>query len=123
MELLFDYDSRQALINVRFDGLTGLERVTSVREALNLMRIKNPAVAFSANAKAGIYNDVPNVEYKRMLETVKFISSMWCYMDEPGEAPPKYEMNALMLLANAIEALSQFNVLYQMPPDEDPPTT
>lgn len=45
-----------------------------------------------------------------MLETVKFLSELWHYGDEPGEAPQKYEMNALMLLANALEALSQFNV-------------
>lgn len=121
MELLFDFDQRQGITRVRFDGLDGFEHVTSLKEALNLMRIKNPAVAFSADVQAGAYNDVPDAEYKRMLETVKYISSMWCYMDEPGEIPPKYEMNALMLLANAIEALSQFNVLYQMPFDGEPP--
>ncbi len=43
------------------------------------------------------------------------MSSLWYYADEPGETPPKFEMNALMLLANALEALSQFNVQYQMP--------
>ena len=117
MELRDSFDSRQALINVRFDGLDGLERVASVKEALGLLKIRNPAKTFSEAMYSGAYNDVPDAEYKRMLETVKFISSMWCYMDEPGEAPPKYEMNALMLLANAIEALSQFNALYQMPFD------
>ena len=47
-----------------------------------------------------------------MLDTVKFLSSMWCYPDDPGETPQKSEMNVL-LLANAIEALTQFNVQYQ----------
>ncbi|MDE7172491.1 MAG: hypothetical protein K2O11_11565 [Oscillospiraceae bacterium] len=123
MELLFDFDSHQGIINVHFHGLDGTEPVTSIKEALNLLKIRNPAKTFSEAVRNGAYNDVPDAEYKRMLETIKYISSMWCYMDEPGEAPQKGEMNALMLLANAIEALSQFNVLYQMPPDEDPTTT
>lgn len=123
MDLLFDFDSRQGLTNVRFDGLDGFERVTSVKEALGLLKIRNPAKTFSEAARSRAYDDVPDAEYKRMLETIKYLSSMWCYMDDPGEAPQRSEMNALMLLANAIEALSQFNILYQMPPDEDPPTT
>ena len=60
------------------------------------------------------YNDATDAEYKRMLETVKFIGSMWRYPDDPGESPEQHEMGALMLLAAAIEALSMFNVQYQM---------
>lgn len=120
MDLLFDFDSRQGITRVRFDGLDGFERVTSVKEALSLMKIRNPAVTFREDVQALKYDDTTDEEYKRMLETIKYLSSMWCYMDEPGEAPPKYEMNALMLLANAIEALSQFNVLYQMEEPQQP---
>lgn len=47
MDMIFDFDSRQGLTNVRFDGLTGCEEVTSVKQALNLMKIRNPAVTFS----------------------------------------------------------------------------
>ena len=43
-----------------------------------------------------------------------FIGSMWRYPDDPGESPEQHEMGALMLLAAAIEALSMFNVQYQM---------
>lgn len=119
MDMLFDFDSRQGLHNVRFEGegLDGSEEVTSLKQALGLLKIRNPAKTFSETVRGGAFDDMTDEEFKRMLDTVKFISSMWCYMDEPGETPPKYEMNALMLLANAIEALSQFNVLYQM---EDP---
>ncbi|MBD5097986.1 MAG: hypothetical protein HDT35_00205 [Clostridiales bacterium] len=120
MDLLFDFDNHQGIINVRFDGLIGLERVTSVKEALGLLKIRNPAINFSKAARGGAYDDMTDEAYKRMLDTVKFISSMWCYMDEPGEAPQRSEMNALMLLANAIEALSQFNVLYQMEEPQQP---
>lgn len=114
MDLIFEFDLHQGITNVRFDGLDGSEDVASVKEALDLMMIRNPALTFSEAACNGAYNDVPDAQYKRMLETVKYLSSMWRYMDEPRETPPKCEMNALMLLANAIEALSQLNLLYQM---------
>ena len=114
MELIFDFDDRQGIVNARFDGLDGSESVTSVKDALCLLKIRNPAKAFAEDVRSGEYNDVSDTEYGRMLETVKFISSLWCYTDESREALQKYEMNALMLLANAIEALSQFNVHYQM---------
>lgn len=120
MDLIFDFDNRQGLIDVHFDGLSGCEKVTSVKQAVGLMKIRNPATTFAEAVKALEYDDVADEEYVRMLSTIKFISSMWCYKDEPGEAPQRYEMNALMLLANAIEALSQFNVQYQMQESQQP---
>lgn len=120
MDLIFDFDHRQGIANVRFDGLDGSEPVTSVKDALRLLKIRNPAVPFSDAVRSGEYDDVSDESYKRMLETVKYLSSMWCYPDAPGETQQNYEMNALMLLANAIEALSQLNVRYQMPLEEAP---
>lgn len=114
MELLFDFDERQGLTNVRFSGLDGTENVTSIKQALSLLKIRNPASTFRDAAECMMYNDVSDEEYSRMLNTIKFLRELWRYPDESGEAPAKYEMNALMLLANAIEALSQFNVQYQM---------
>lgn len=43
MELLFDFDERQWLTNVRFSGLDGSESVTSIKDALSLLKIRNPA--------------------------------------------------------------------------------
>ncbi len=116
MELLYDFDQSQGLANVEFHGLDGTESVTSVKDALRLLKIKNPAVKFASAVKHGAYNDVPDAEYKRMLDTITFISDLWRYPDTPPEAKTEYEINALMLLANAIEALSMFNVQYQMEP-------
>lgn len=116
MELLFDFDSSQGIANVEFHGLDGTESVTSVKDALRLLKIKNPAVNFADAVKSGAYNDVSDAEYKRMLDTMTFISDLWRYPDTPPEAKTEYEMNALTLLANAIEALSRLNVLYQMEP-------
>lgn len=120
MELILDFDQRQGLANVRFEGLDGTEGVTSMKQALSLLKIRNPASTFTNAVKSGAYNHVPDAEYKRMLDTIKFISSMWCYPDDPGETPQKSEMNVLMLLANAIEALTQFNVQYQMEKPQQP---
>ena len=114
MELIFDFDQRQGLANVRFEGLDGTEDVASMKQALSLLKIRNPVIPFADAVKSGAYDHVPDAEYKRMLDTMTFISELWRYPDEPGEAPAKYEMNVLMLLANAIKALSQFNVQYQM---------
>lgn len=120
MELIFDFDQRQGLANVRFEGLDGTEGVTSIKQALSLLKIRNPVIPFTDAIKSGAYNHVPDKEYARMLETMKFISSMWRYPDEPGKAPQKCEMNVLILLANAIKALSIFNVQYQMDEPQQP---
>lgn len=120
MDMGFDFDQRQGLANVGFHGLDGTESVTSIKDALRLLKIRNPAVNFANAVKHGAYNDVPDAEYKRMLDTMTFISELWRYPDDPGEAPQKSEMNALMLLANAIEALSTFNVQYQMDEPQQP---
>ncbi len=115
MDMILQFDHRQGLVNVRFDGLDGTEHVTSLKDAVNRLKIRNPTVTFSENAHQGLYSLVPDAAYERMCETMKFMGSLWYYPGDPGEAPPKFEMNALMLLANALEALSQFNVQYQMP--------
>lgn len=109
MDLIFDFDRRQGITNVRFDGLDGSEDVTSVKEALGLLKIRNPAIAFAEAVSNGTYDDMTDTEYTRMLETVKYISALWRYPGEPEETPLIYEMNPLMVLVSAIETLSQFN--------------
>ena len=120
MDMIFDFDQRQGLTNVRFDGLTGTEPVTSVKEALSLLKIRNPATTFAEAVSSGTYDNTTDTEYKRMLETVKYTSTLWRYPGEPEETPLKYEINALMLLAAALERLSQLNALYQMPLETEP---
>ena len=85
-----------------------------MKQALSLLKIRNPVIPFADAVKSGAYDHVPDAEYKRMLDTMTFISELWRYPDEPGEAPQKSEMNALALLVNTIEALSQLNAQYQM---------
>ena len=115
MDLIFDFDRCQGISNAHFDGLDGSEAVTSVKEALNLMKIWKPSIVFSEAVHDGAYNRIPDAEYKRMLDTVKYISTLWHHADDPANTSPQYEMNPLVLLANALEALSQLNAQFQMP--------
>ena len=118
MDLIFDFDRSQGITNVRFDGLDGSENVTSVKEALGMLKIRNPTVTFAEATSNGVYDNTPSTEFTKMLETVKYISKLWQYLGAPKEALLEYEMNPLMILASAIEALSQFYILYQMPSEE-----
>ncbi len=104
MDMLFDFDLRRGLHNVRFEGLEGSEEVASVKQALGLMKVRNPAVTFREALQALKYDDLTD-EYGRLLEHVKWLSTLWRYPDDPKDAQQKYEMNALMLLANALELL------------------
>ena len=83
MELIFDFDQRQGLANVRFEGLDGTEDVASMKQALSLLKIRNPVIPFADAVKSGAYDHVPDAEYKRMLDTMTFISELWRYPDEP----------------------------------------
>ena len=114
MELLFDFDEHQGLTNIRFSGLDGSKPITSVKEALSLLKIRNLASTFRDALECMMYDNMTDEEYGQMLDTIKFLQELWRYPDEPGEAQKKYEMNVLMLLANAIEALSRLNAQYQI---------
>ena len=105
MDILFDFDTWRCIHNVRFEGLDGTEPVTSVKDALERMKIRNIATTFAENVQALKYDDMTDEEYERMLEHVKFLCTLWRYPDAPRGAPQEYEMNALMLLANALELL------------------
>lgn len=65
MELLFNFDSSQGIANVRFEGLDGTEGVATLKQALALLKIKNPAVNFADAVRSGAYNDTTDEEYKR----------------------------------------------------------
>lgn len=106
MYLTYDFNDHQAIVNARFVGLDGTESVSSVKGALELLRVRNPAVLFAEAVKRGKFNDVSDAEYQRMLRTVEVLSALWHNPGETRKDQQKYEMNALTLLANALEALS-----------------
>lgn len=109
MKMMYCFNDDTSLDQVMFDGLTGREYVTSTKDALNVMKIKNPAMDFCADAKAGVYDDVSDEAYQQMLQTIKCVKNLWhCPGDPEDSAKP--EMSVLMLLANAIELVSRQEV-------------
>lgn len=110
MELKYRFNADYAMEDVVFEGLTGREYVTSTKDALNVMKIRNPAVDFSEEAKEGFYDHLSDEEYQEALDTINCIQQLWCYPEERGAHTGKYEMNILMLLANAIELISRQDV-------------
>ena len=65
MELIYEFDPSQRIVNTRFEGLDGTESVTSVKDALCLLKIRNPAVKFAETVQSGGYNDTSDAEYER----------------------------------------------------------
>ncbi len=110
MNMIYTFDADSSLKGVQFDGLTGREYVTSTKDAINVMKVKNPAILFSGDAKAGTYDETPDEEYEQMIYTIRTIKELWRYPGEPKDAGMKNEMNILMLLANAIELISRQDV-------------
>lgn len=108
MELKYDVTDDGKIVHARFDGLTGLEGVSSLKQALELLQIDNPAVIFTRAAKSGLYDHVPDKEYYRLLDVVDTISVLWrCEGDQPEGKSTRPSLNPLMLLANAIELISR----------------
>ncbi len=110
MEVTYRFSDDFSMEDVVFEGLSGLEYVTSTKDALNVMKLRNPAVDFSRNAKEGVYDELSDDEYQQALDTIKCISDLWRYPGESGEETAQYEMNVLSLLANAIELISRQDV-------------
>ena len=111
MELTFTFDKNYVMENIVFDGLNGREYVTSTKNALNVLKLKNPAVDFTKDVKRGVYDSLSDEEYKQALSAIECVSGLWRYPDEPENQSTKYEMNVLALLANAIRLISRQNAL------------
>lgn len=112
MELKYELDGDGNIVNARFEGLTGCESVTSIKQALGLLQVENPAVTFTKAAKSGLYDRTPDREYYRMLSAVEAISLLWRYEgDQPKDKSTQSRMNVMTLLANAIEMISKMYLL------------
>jgi hypothetical protein len=83
------------------------------------MKIKNLAIAFTQNANAGLYDSLLDEEYDQALKAIECVTSLWHYKEDTDENPAKYEMNILMPLANAIEALSCQDALLRKYREDD----
>ena len=119
LKVEYEFAPDKSVTDVSFSGLNGRERVTSTKEALNVMMVTNPVVDFSQKAKDGEYDDVSDDEYYQMLDTIKRVGSLWRHPDTGEDSTPLSEMNVLTLLANAIELISRQNARLKMYETDD----
>ena len=110
MDISFEYAKNGTINNLTFEGLDGREYVTSTKDALNVMKIRNPALRFSDDAKAGCFNEMTDAAYQDVLDMIKCIKLLWRHPDAPDDDGTLTEMNALALLANAIMLVSRQRV-------------
>lgn len=110
MEATFTFTQDYAVENMVFEGLTGREYVTSTKEALNMMKVKNPVVNFRDQAENGEFDDLTDEEYQQALDTIRCVGSLWRYPEAGKDDTTRYEMNVLTLLANAIELVTRQDV-------------
>lgn len=117
MELKYEVGADGSIINTQFEGLDGRERVTSVKQALGVLQIENPAIVFTRNAKAGLYDCISDAEYNRMLAIVEHIALLWRNNgDIPEGKSTQPHLNVMVLLANAIEMIGQMHMQLQQFP-------
>ena len=84
-----------------------LREMSDMKEALNMLKIENPAVSFSNDFRNGVYGDVSEEERQLMRDTVKCISSLWQYKDVPEGISAQHEMSVLLPLINAVELVNR----------------
>ena len=114
MKLSYQVKEDFTLQDVGFTGCSGLEPVNNVKEALEVLRLENPAVAFTEAAKAGKFNDMDDLDYRWLLSSIKCISGLFHYPDAPSDGKAEARMNVLTLLDNAIQELTRMNLILEL---------
>lgn len=109
MSMVMDwkFNDDGSMEQITFKGLNGNEFTGNVKNALELLKIENPAAAFANRVKTGEYDNMPNDEYDNIYKAVDFMASLWRYPDAQEGDLKQCEMNVLMLLANALETVSR----------------
>ena len=92
--------------HVTFEGLSGQEFAGSLKEALGILKIENPAAGLREDLKKGRYNDE---ELEPVIQAVRLISSIWQDPERGSSPNGEEEMNILMLLAAAFEMISRLH--------------
>ena len=77
MVMEFGYNGDGSLKNITFSGLSGREFTGNVKNALELLKIENPARVFMDRVKAGEFDTMPEDEYQQVLSAVEFVASLW----------------------------------------------
>lgn len=114
MELIFDFDQRQGLANVRFEGLDGTEDVASMKQALSLLKIRNPVIPFTDAVKSGAYGILRDRETGEVLRMAPNFDNNLALISRGyghGGTPP---VNPMIRFFH--ELLESQGVAYQYPP-------
>lgn len=74
MKMNYRFTEDFCMEDVSFEGLSGKEFAGSLKEALSILKVENPAVDLLEDLKKGCYKDG---ELEPALEAVKLISSLW----------------------------------------------
>lgn len=107
MTMDFGYKEGGSLERIMFQGLNGREPARNLKNALELLRIENPMCTFHNRVRTGEFDSIPDDDYRQLVDTMKFIGSLWRYPDAKEGEDTVSEMTVLMLLANAIETVSR----------------
>lgn len=100
MQIKFSFipDSDE-LHKIKFEGMKGSECCSTVKDALRLLQIENPAAVFAANYKRGMYDCTPDRFIARDAAVINYISELW-HQEDDGEMI-KF-VNVVTLLANSL---------------------
>ena len=104
MKMNYRFTEDFCMEDVSFEGLSGQEFAGSLKEALGILKIENPAAGLREDIKKGRYKDE---ELESVLEVMKRISSLWHNPKKQSSSKEEGEMNVLMLLAAAFELISR----------------
>lgn len=110
MRLRYEFNDDATIRGASFVGCSGLEQVGNVKEALRVLQVANPLIAFQKAVERGKFSDLPDEEYDQLLDTVKCISSLFHFPDDPPGATAMPQMNVVSLLANAITKVVELDV-------------
>jgi len=121
MRLRYEFNDDATIRGASFAGCSGLERVSNVKEALRFLQVDNPLIAFRKAVERGKFSDLSDEEYDQLLESVKCISTLFHFPDDPPEAKPMPTMNVVSLLANAITQLVERDMALRQYEEEQEP--
>ena len=109
MKLRYEFNEDGTIQGAAFAGCSGQERAGNVKEALRVLQVDNPIVAFREAVQRGKYSDLSDEEYDQRLASIRCVSDLFHFPDDPPDAKAQRQMNVLSLLANAITKLVELD--------------
>ena len=113
INLNYDIDEYDNVTHIELDchEYTGSERTTTLKGALEDLKIQNPCTTFKRKMDNGYYvvSDMPEYTVTQIAEITNFLSELWQYSDKRVRYPEGKDlepyMNPLHILENALNLL------------------